>query len=85
MNRDMLKGEWNQVKGRVRNAWGELTDDDLARVQGDWEQLVGAIQKRTGQVREDIERGLDHLLDRIAEETRSVPPAADAPEGPRTA
>lgn len=70
MNRDMLRGQWNQIKGRVKNAWGELTDDDLSRTEGDWDQLVGKIQERTGQVREDVERGLNNLLDRIAEETR---------------
>ena len=68
MNRDILRGQWNQVKGRVKNAWGELTDDDLARTEGDWDQLVGKIQERTGQVREDVERGLNNLLDRISEE-----------------
>ena len=68
MNRDILRGQWNQVKGRVKNAWGELTDDDLARTEGDWDKLVGKIQERTGQVREDVERGLNNLLDRISEE-----------------
>jgi uncharacterized protein YjbJ (UPF0337 family) len=70
MNRDMLRGQWKQIQGRIKNAWGELTDDDLARVEGDWDKLVGKIQERTGQVREDVERGLNNLLDRIAEETR---------------
>ena len=70
MNRDMLQGQWNQIKGRIKNAWGELTDDDLAKTEGDWDKLVGKIQERTGQVREDIERGLNNLLDRISEETR---------------
>ncbi len=68
MNRDILRGQWNQIKGRVKNAWGELTDDDLTRTEGDWDKLVGKIQERTGQVREDVERGLNNLLDRISEE-----------------
>ena len=70
MNRDILRGQWKQIQGRIKNAWGELTDDDLARTEGDWDKLVGKIQERTGQVREDVERGLNNLLDRIAEETR---------------
>lgn len=76
-NKQMLKGQWNEIKGRVRNAWGELTDDDMAKIEGDWEQLVGTIQKRTGQVQEDVERGLTSLLERIREETRGIAPDAD--------
>jgi uncharacterized protein YjbJ (UPF0337 family) len=75
MNKEMLQGQWNQIKGRVKNAWGELTDDDLTRAGGDWDRLVGTIQERTGQVKEDVERGLTNLLNRIDEETRLNPPA----------
>jgi uncharacterized protein YjbJ (UPF0337 family) len=81
MNRDILRGQWNQIKGRVKNAWGELTDDDLARTEGDWDKLVGKIQERTGQVREDVERGLNNLLDRISEE---MSPGNDPYREPRT-
>ena len=66
MNRDMLKGQWLQMKGKVRERWGDLTDDDLDRVAGNWEQLVGKIQERYGHRREEIERDLDHLMTRPA-------------------
>lgn len=85
MNKDMLKGDWKQIRGRLKSTWGELTDDDLARIDGDWDQVVGAIQKRTGKVRKDIESGLADLLDRVAEETREMPPVSgrEKPAGPR--
>lgn len=82
MNKDILKGQWKQIQGRIKNAWGELTDDDMLRVGGDWDRLVGTIQERTGQVKEDVERGLSALLDRIAEETRGVSPGDLDPEIP---
>ncbi|HWO71336.1 MAG TPA: CsbD family protein [Actinomycetota bacterium] len=57
-----LRGRWNEVRGRVKEAWGSLTDDDLDRAEGRWDQLVGVIQRRTGETVEDIERRLAELL-----------------------
>lgn len=73
MNRDMLKGQWKQLQGRIKEAWGDLTDDDLARVEGDWDQLVGRVQERTGEARESIERQLDDMIDAF----RTRRPASD--------
>lgn len=53
------EGRWDQLKGRVREVWGELTNDDLDRLQGDYEQVVGLIKERTGQTREQIEKQLN--------------------------
>lgn len=52
------EGRWEQLKGKARQLWGQLTDDELDRVQGEYEQLVGLIHERTGQTREEIERRL---------------------------
>ena len=59
MNSDQLKGNWKILKGKVRETWGDLTDDDVDRVAGQHEQLVGAIQKRYGIAREEAERQVD--------------------------
>ncbi len=56
MNQDMLKGQWTQLKGRVRENWGKLTDNDLEQIQGRAEQLVGKIQERYGVAREEAQR-----------------------------
>jgi len=56
MNEDTLKGQWTQLKGRVREKWGKLTDDDLDQIQGRTEQLVGKIQERYGIARDEARR-----------------------------
>jgi uncharacterized protein YjbJ (UPF0337 family) len=53
------QGRWDQLKGRVKAAWGELTDDDLKKVEGNFDRLIGLIEERTGQTREQIERRLN--------------------------
>jgi uncharacterized protein YjbJ (UPF0337 family) len=55
MNQDTLKGEWSQLRGRVRKRWGKLTDDDLDQIGGDREILVGKLQERYGRTREQVE------------------------------
>jgi uncharacterized protein YjbJ (UPF0337 family) len=62
MNRDTLKGQWMQIKGKLREQWGKLTDDDVAEVQGNAEQLIGKLQERYGYARDHAERELDRWL-----------------------
>lgn len=54
-----LKGNWNILKGKLKQQYGELTDDDLTYVEGKENELVGRIQKRLGKSKEDIEKLLD--------------------------
>jgi uncharacterized protein YjbJ (UPF0337 family) len=63
MNRDTLKGQWMQLKGKVRQQWGHLTDDEIDQVQGNAEMLIGRIQERYGHSREEAEREVDRWLD----------------------
>jgi uncharacterized protein YjbJ (UPF0337 family) len=56
-----FEGKWDQLRGRVKEAWGALTDDDLDRTQGKWDQLVGTIKEKTGDSMDDIERKLKEL------------------------
>jgi len=58
MNEDVLKGQWTQLKGKVREKWGKLTNDDLEQIQGRSQQLIGKIQERYGIAREEAERQL---------------------------
>jgi uncharacterized protein YjbJ (UPF0337 family) len=66
MNWDTLKGGWKQFRGRVKERWGELTDDELDRIEGKRDQLVGALQSRYGIAREEAERQLHELESRYA-------------------
>lgn len=63
--KQIVEGNWRQARGVVQEQWGELTDDDLDRVEGKYEQLIGAIEKRTGKERRDIENVLEELADDI--------------------
>jgi uncharacterized protein YjbJ (UPF0337 family) len=63
MNWDQVEGNWLQMKGRAREQWGELTDDDLDQIEGRREQLLGKIQERYGVEREEAERQIDDWLE----------------------
>jgi uncharacterized protein YjbJ (UPF0337 family) len=56
-----FEGKWDQMRGRVKEAWGALTDDDLDRTQGKWDRLVGTIKEKTGHSMDDVERKLKEL------------------------
>jgi uncharacterized protein YjbJ (UPF0337 family) len=60
-NQQTIQGNWNEIKGKLRSRWGELTDDDLLECNGNVQQLVGTIQRKTGEARESIEQFLEHL------------------------
>ncbi len=49
-----IKGNWNQIKGKLKQQWGDLTDDDLQYEEGKEDELIGRIQERTGRTREEI-------------------------------
>jgi len=55
MNWDTLKGQWKQIKGKVRERWGALTDDEIDTIGGQKDQLVGKLQSRYGISREQAE------------------------------
>jgi uncharacterized protein YjbJ (UPF0337 family) len=61
MNNLQLKGNWNVLKGRLKQQYAELTDDDLAYVEGREDELTGRIQRRLGKTREEIEAMLDRF------------------------
>jgi uncharacterized protein YjbJ (UPF0337 family) len=56
MNWDRIQGNWKQVKGKVKEQWGTLSDDDIDVVNGRREQLAGKIQERYGVAKEEAER-----------------------------
>jgi uncharacterized protein YjbJ (UPF0337 family) len=53
-----IKGDWNITKGKLKQKWASLTDDDLQYTDGKCDELLGRIQKRTGETREAIEKAL---------------------------
>ncbi|HVH40333.1 MAG TPA: CsbD family protein [Gemmatimonadaceae bacterium] len=61
MNWDQIAGEWKNMKGRIREQWGELTDDDMDRIGGKKDQLVGTIQSKYGLAKEEAERQVEEF------------------------
>lgn len=59
MNNQTLKGDWNQLKGNVKQKWADLTDDDLTHIEGSRDKLVGRLQERSGRAKEEVEREVD--------------------------
>jgi uncharacterized protein YjbJ (UPF0337 family) len=55
MNEDILKGKWREIKGRVKEQWGKLTDNDLGKIEGKGEKLLGLLQKKYGYIRDKAE------------------------------
>ncbi len=53
------EGRWDQLVGKAKKLWGNLTDNDLMKVKGDYDQLIGQIKEQTGKTREEIEQALN--------------------------
>jgi uncharacterized protein YjbJ (UPF0337 family) len=58
---DKLKGNWNQVKGKLKQQYGDLTDDDLTYAEGKEDELLGRIQKKTGKSKEEVQKFIDNI------------------------
>jgi uncharacterized protein YjbJ (UPF0337 family) len=71
MNWDQIEGKWKQIKGTAREKWGELTDDDLDRINGVRERLIGRLQERYGWAREQAEKQAEEWR-RLLETERAV-------------
>jgi uncharacterized protein YjbJ (UPF0337 family) len=64
MNWERIEGNWKQLKGKVIEQWGKLTDDDFDKINGRSEQLVGRIQERYGIAKEEAERQVKDWADK---------------------
>jgi len=62
MNVDVIQGKWRQIRGKVRERWGKITDDDLDRIEGRADQLVGLLQEKYGYARERAQKEVDAFL-----------------------
>jgi uncharacterized protein YjbJ (UPF0337 family) len=67
MNWDEIKGSWKELRGRVREQWGKLTDDDVDIIAGRRDRLVGLIQQRYGTLKEDADAEVTAFERRLAE------------------
>lgn len=65
MDKLRIKGNWNELKGRAKQEWANLTDDDLLYVEGKEDELLGRIQNRTGKTKDEVRRWFDRELDNV--------------------
>jgi uncharacterized protein YjbJ (UPF0337 family) len=56
-----FKGSWNEVKGKLKQKYGQLTDDDLTFAEGKDEELLGRLQQKLGKAKEDLRREIESL------------------------
>ncbi len=64
MNKQTIEGNWMQIKGAVRETWGELTDDDMDVIAGKRDQLIGKIKERYGKTADVVDREVNEFEDR---------------------
>ena len=69
MNEDILKGQWKQLRGQIKQWWGVLTDDDLDKINGRREQLIGKLQEKYGFTQDQATRELDDRLAQLRQPT----------------
>lgn len=77
VNEQVLQGHWNEIKWKLREKWGQLSNDDLERVSGDVDKLMGLIQRKTGEARSAVEQYLEEIsangasaVERVTERVR---------------
>ena len=64
-NRDVLEGQWKQVRGKAKQTWAKLTDNDLDRITGRFEELAGLIQQRYGYTKEKAEKEVENFIEKM--------------------
>jgi len=62
MNWDTVKGNWKQMTGKIKEEWGDLTDDEIKEAEGDRDQLIGKIQAKYGIAKEEAEKQVDAFV-----------------------
>ena len=67
MNKDIFEGKWKEIRGQIKEWWGELTDDDLERVGGKADQFIGLLQQKYGYTRERAEEEFNRRIKEVKE------------------
>ena len=62
MNWDQIQGKWTEYKGKAKQQWGELTDDELDSISGKRDEIAGLVQQRYGKTKEEAERAVDDWM-----------------------
>lgn len=65
LNKDILEGNWKQLRGQIKEWWGQLTDDELDQIEGRRDMLAGKLQEHYGYTREQAEDAIQEFLDSV--------------------
>lgn len=63
INQDVIQGHWKEIKGKIKQKWGKLTDDEISIMRGSCEELAGALQKRYGYEKEEADEQIKKFTD----------------------
>lgn len=80
MNKDIIQGKWKEIKGDLRKAWGNITDDEWEKTKGDATAIAGIVQQKYGLAKEEASKKVGGVFAKYTEETREsmdddVPPS----------
>lgn len=64
MNKDIVKGKWHEIKGKLKEQWGKFTDDDVTKMKGSFEELSGTLQKKYGYQKDQSEKEINAFLNK---------------------
>jgi uncharacterized protein YjbJ (UPF0337 family) len=88
MNREQFEGNWHQLKGKLKEKWGKLTNDDIEIINGEYEQFLGILQQKYGYSKEQAEKetnnwNLQNRKEGHPAERTQNPPKNEHPKGPK--
>jgi uncharacterized protein YjbJ (UPF0337 family) len=63
MNKNIVQGKWKEIKGKVKQQWGKLTDDDVTQMHGTYDELSGRLQKTYGYQKDQAEKEIDAFIE----------------------
>jgi uncharacterized protein YjbJ (UPF0337 family) len=64
MNKEIIKGKWHEIKGKLKTQWGKLTDDEITQINGSSEELEGILQKKYGYQKDQAQKEIKSFLDK---------------------
>ena len=64
MNKDIIKGNWKELKGKIKQQWGKLTDNDITQINGSYDELCGLLQKQYGYQKDQAEKTINEFIEK---------------------
>lgn len=72
MNEDRIEGKWKKFKGKIKEQWGELTDDEVDKAEGQWDQLSGTIQNKYGKAKDAADDEIQRFREQFDDDYERV-------------